>query len=161
MATFRDLDPLTYFGPVPELIAVGWLGPDAEYTRGRVSPQFLDRLKDLVAYLYDPTRMLGVHLCEFCPADDAPPRGLVLFVPDDDKLLVCPALIVHYIEEHEYEPPVAFQDAVMRCPRPDTREYWDVVQSIKPGMLGKKWREYRKYWKRNRSVSETKRKRMS
>ena len=124
MTTYEDLSPLTYFGDQhgSYLRAVGWLGSELEFARGAVSREFYDRLRELMASAFQPIATMGPHACELCQFD-GPHGSRNLFVPDETQLLVCPELIVHYIAAHRYQPPELFQEAVMRCPDADGRDY--------------------------------------
>jgi hypothetical protein len=124
VATFRDLEPLSYFGPdyCDILRAVGWLGRDQPFETGHVPPEFCDRLVALLNTAYQPIFTRGYHECELCQSDG--PKGIAnLFVPGDGVLMVCPELIVHYIKAHNYRPPEVFQMAVMACPDTGSVEY--------------------------------------
>lgn len=46
-----------------------------------------------------------------------------LFVPADGFIYVAPSMIVHYIDEHRYDPPSAFWEAVLKCPEMHTAAY--------------------------------------
>lgn len=124
MTTFEDLTPLTYFGDEHSnsLVAIGWLGQDAPFSRGEVPLEFFSRLSELVAQRFEPFVALGRHTCELCQFQGPGGSGN-LFVPSAGQLLVCPELIVHYVAAHRYEPPARFLDAVMSCPGPQTIEY--------------------------------------
>jgi hypothetical protein len=39
-----------------------------------------------------------------------------LFVPADGCIYVAPSMIAHYIDEHGYDPPSCFWEAVLNCP---------------------------------------------
>lgn len=124
MATFEDLVPLTYFGPqaAAVLVAVGWLGRESRFRTGPVTGEFYERLKQLMACPFTPMVSAGGHACELCQFD--PVRGSGnLFVPEGNRLLVCPELVLHYIAAHHYQPPEVFREAVLRCPDPGGSEY--------------------------------------
>ena len=36
-----------------------------------------------------------------------------LFIPGKDQVYVAPSMITHYIDSHDYQPPLEFQEAVM------------------------------------------------
>lgn len=124
MTAFKDLDPIDYFGPPPfdGRLAIGWLQHGVDYACGEVPPEFFDRLKSLVASRFEPVVCVGLYQCDLCQFDGALGGGN-LFVPDGERMFICPELVVHYIASHRYQPPVEFQEAVMRCPDPGGREY--------------------------------------
>lgn len=115
---------MNYFGDQPArvLVAIGWLGAASNYSRGEVSRVFFEKLKLLVHHRFEPMAFAGVHQCELCQFDGPCAAGN-LFVPDDNRIFVCPELVVHYIATHRYRPPTAFEEAVMRCPIPGGRDY--------------------------------------
>ncbi|HEV3440872.1 MAG TPA: hypothetical protein VG122_26190 [Gemmata sp.] len=106
--------------------AVGWLHPDHPFSTGPVPIAFLSRLKLFVSMSGESAKALffggfgGFHTCEFCGRA----HGSANFgVPADSLLYVAPEMIVHYIEQHDYQPPDQFVNAVMRSPLPDSEEY--------------------------------------
>jgi hypothetical protein len=125
MATFNDLTPLTYLGRWEDrLLAVGWLGAGHEYTTGTVSEAFFAALVRLLADPWQPVVATGRAVCGFCRFSGGPsqlsyagsmvPLGVAnLYVAGDDKVLVAPSLVAHYIDAHEYKPPTVFQEAVL------------------------------------------------
>ena len=40
-----------------------------------------------------------------------------LVVPSDEEIYICPSLIAHYVDAHEYCPPFQFQRAIIACPQ--------------------------------------------
>jgi hypothetical protein len=52
-----------------------------------------------------------------------------IFVPGDRVVYAAPSLILHYIVEHEYLPPLAFQRAVESCPAMGSRAYYDALRA--------------------------------
>ena len=66
----------------------------------------------------------GPHLCELCGnARDAEN----VLVPSPDFLYVAPAMIIHCVRDHGYEPPGAFCRAVQRCPEPPGAAYFEAI----------------------------------
>jgi hypothetical protein len=62
----------------------------------------------------------GGHTCELCQkARD----GRNVLVPALDVLYVAPAMVVHYMRDHQYLPPAGFSAAVLACPDPETDAY--------------------------------------
>jgi hypothetical protein len=135
MSYFADLTEYTYFSrqrqypPVPgekELVNVGWLDIDHEFTTGDVPSQFIVTLK----YLLDHNRCQhtrGAHECPYCP--DARPGYIKdqtgsaeIRVPSGNIIYCCPELIYHYVLEHGYKPPQEFIDATLEYD-PNKQEY--------------------------------------
>ena len=134
------------------LIAVGWLGSRVP-VRGAVPDVCIDRLADAYeSKLTFSDGLAGIHGCEIGSTDEHPfpggssgPvvrwRGRELrlighghhLVRQDAAVYMCPALILHYILDHQYQPPSQFQKAVIEgtfltdkdlvaCP--ETEEEW-------------------------------------
>ena len=114
MATFPDLNPLPYFGNeyAATLRAVGWLGREQTFRKGTIAPDVYRRLRQLFNNPFQPFVAAGGHSCDLCQFESEATGSANLFVPADDLLLVCPELILHYINAHGYEPPKVFCDAV-------------------------------------------------
>jgi hypothetical protein len=101
------------------LIAVGWLEKNQSYQTGLVSLDFYNKLIDLLKDPFQPMVSAGLHECSVCQFQAEKRGQLNLFVPYNNKIYVCPELIVHYINAHHYLPPEIFISAAMECP--DTR----------------------------------------
>ena len=130
---FPDLSPYKYamkFSP-PNVVNVGWLDRSMPYSRGSVPPGFADQLKRWFVKAR-VNQMRGIQECKFCrlhewpllPLEENPaiPVGekrqflgnWEIWIPGaNGKVYASPALIIHYIEEHEYRPPEEFIVAAM------------------------------------------------
>lgn len=110
--------------------AIGWIG-DSVHSRGDTPEECIHRLLDAHEaghWISDGT--MGIHICEVC----RPPVVLGERVPHafawkdrqawlrghgyhlvhhGASLFVCPAMILHYIVDHQYQPPATFVDAVL------------------------------------------------
>lgn len=117
MAHYEDLEPCTAFpGEWRDLLAVGWLAKDHEYSRGEVEPEVVDRLTRIFSWA-PPDAPRGAHVCELCMCEDGPPAGAgSIFVAGEGVLYVAPRLIAHYIRRHGYRPPPAFLEALRASP---------------------------------------------
>lgn len=123
-----DLAPYDYYGGAPEALAVGWLDLSAPFATGACPCDVLNRLVRLAD---EPVRLMrGVHYCQFCAAEAAPPRviredirlyeppdvphgnGELWITAPDGTHFAAPTLITHYIEHHQYLPPASYLDAV-------------------------------------------------
>lgn len=102
-----------------KLINIGWLSKSHDFTKGECAATFLNKLK----MLCDRPVMLhrGFHVCEFCSADkinnfELPKigNGHIKVKLDNQFSFWAPTMIHHYISVHNYLPPQAFIDAVMR-----------------------------------------------
>ena len=116
----------------PDLIVqtVGWLGDIVE-SRGATPDECIRILLDAyeAGHRFSDGTM-GSHTCEICPPT-TPQHGYHHpfawkgrdctlyghghhFVLHGQFLFICPALILHYIVDHQYQPPAVFIDAVVR-----------------------------------------------
>jgi len=139
MTYYEDMTPCPYFGSGNcwQLKAIGWL--DAEHPRptGDVDRAFVDRLIELLVNPWQPYVLAGYHPCPFCRISRGPSTfattqgdgylslgGNNLFVPGNGCLFVAPSTIIHYIDAHDYAPPLEFQQAVLDCPPMRSLEYF-------------------------------------
>jgi hypothetical protein len=124
MATFKDLSPYVYLESSTPMINVGWLGAGEPFEVGTVAPEVRDALVRLASHKHHLMR--GVHHCELC-AVESPIR----LVADVERgwvslgmgeihvhgargvVYAAPSLIIHYIDAHQYLPPVEFQRAAL------------------------------------------------
>ena len=125
-------DRLGYAGFTPGLTAyaVGWIGDVVEST-GETPSMCIGALLDAyeAGYLFSDGT-LGSHTCEVCPPTlpqkgyDHPftwnGRQTTLYghghylVHHGNAIFVTPALVLHYIVNHQYRPPDVFIEAVIK-----------------------------------------------
>ena len=123
---FTDLDTSADFLTAPFVRAVGWLDATHPYAKGSVEQGRSNRIALLARTWSESTAALGwpvacgPHLCELCNVFRA---SGVFGVPHGDLLFVCPTMIGHYVQVHEYMPPEEFLAAVSSAPEPGTYEY--------------------------------------
>ncbi len=120
-----------YFG-AKKVIAVGWLGNCVE-TKGTIPDKCINNL--FKAYSEDQIHWdgtLGWHNCEICSGKEKwyhegkvgpqikwRSRELYLYghghylIKRKETVYMCPALILHYILDHNYQPPKEFIDAAI------------------------------------------------
>src|SRR5262249_42475047 len=107
MTWIKDLSAYVKpFDGEPLLLAVGWLSGGKTYSKGLLDPSVYNKLSELLAAPWEfGPHSLGFHTCDLC---NEPHRTGVrnLYVPGGEVLYVCPELILHYMAEHEYLPPV-------------------------------------------------------
>lgn len=125
---YEDLSPCTHFGVEQEkLLAVGWLDAQSAFAKGKVSSDFFKSLVELLADPWQPVAIAGRQPCSLCRFTGGPSEikyaGVTarlgaanLFVPNVAHVFVAPSLIAHYIDAHDYCPPMQFQTAVANCP---------------------------------------------
>jgi hypothetical protein len=125
MASFHDLEPLTYFGEraAGVLRAVGWLESGDPIPSGESDPAVYGRLGELLADPFQPFACAGKHECSLCLFRPESRGSANLFVPADGFLYVCPELILHYMNVHRYAPPGEFCAALLACPDTRTSDY--------------------------------------
>lgn len=126
MVYIQDLSPYSDFGA--DLIAIGWLEPGQPFCRGPVPEPFLKDLTALLNFPWAPFAAAGPHRCGLCP-NNGPHGCSDLLVPSSEGVYICPEMILHYILEHDYQPPTAFQNAVTACPPTWTDAYFDALDS--------------------------------
>ena len=148
MTYYKDLERCDYFDQHIDasinLTAVGWLEAAHPYRQGHAPADFVDRLIELLERVWDPIRFRGKHSCSLCHPDRWVRRNYAgrivdigatnLFVPKcgDDGLFVAPSLILHYVVDHDYNPPSEFQVAVMECPDTVSSAYFHRMGGIIP-----------------------------
>lgn len=49
-------------------------------------------------------------------------------MPAEEVIYVAPAMIAHYMRDHDYRPPEAFCTAVLACPDPATDAYYAALK---------------------------------
>lgn len=149
MTYFADLSHQSMGAEGEHIRAIGWLHPDYPFSQGTVSAEFLARLKLFASQSALSTKALffaiwcGVHQCEFCGRS----IGAQNFgVPAADLLYIAPEMIVHYVEAHDYCPPLEFQEAVINSPLPETEDYQVLCEPF--------WQLHRKAVERMVDMSE-------
>lgn len=125
---FPDLSPYSYDGEEdPHVLNVGWLDAEHAFPTSEPNPAVVEGLKRL-ALTNERNVMRGWHDCRLCERESpirvpyaSATRGEILlghseiFVPDPDGGgYAAPALVVHYIADHQYAPPLPFVQAVLR-----------------------------------------------
>ncbi len=122
---FQDLTPYTYLNREPDtnLLAVGWLDAEHEFTRGTV-PEGV--LKSILALCFKPVNQTrGFHQSPFLKSTslgysvEYEGQKMLLGSAEirvsgrEGKCFAAPNLIYHYIKDCGYLPPQEFLDALM------------------------------------------------
>lgn len=141
MAHFDDISDYHYVAEAmrPGTKNVGWLGKGQAFDKGESSDDLLDTLWQFCAISMVQTR--GLHICEFCSDDES---GIC--ERDGSKLLLgsaeirvfslegdiyaAPNLIYHYVQAHQYKPPVQFVEALKLGPKPPNSAYFDRLKQL-------------------------------
>ncbi len=105
------------------LVAVGWI-EEAGFPTGAVPDEFVEALIAAYPSKVVPDGTRGWHVCTLCNVEipkeewkgkkvDVAGSGQYL-VRDGNTVYMAPALLLHYILSHQYRPPQAFIDAVLK-----------------------------------------------
>lgn len=124
-----DLCP---FVPIEGVVAIGWLEAGHPFSQGEVDSNDLATLRDLCTNPWAPFACAGPHQCSLCGNAW---NSENLFVPAVDVVFACPAMIVHYIEAHQYRPPDEFLAAARACFPTHTSMYEAQLRSIVPQLF--------------------------
>jgi hypothetical protein len=130
---YADLSPYHYgMGlTIPEVVNIGWLSTGNEFNTGKVDPVVVEKLKDLILsadkmpcdILVD--RLRGSCSCPLCGESDLKISNqdeyfflgsAEIWIPShrtNNYYYATFGLIIHYIEEHNYRPPVEFIKSVL------------------------------------------------
>lgn len=131
MTWYPDMGTESMIDAGEHIRAVGWLSSNHPFSTGEVSVDFLARLREFVKHWSDSTQALGwgifmgLHTCELCGQFHS---GGNFGVPCGKLLFAAPEMISHYVEAHQYRPPVDFITAIMQSPLPNTEEYRSEVE---------------------------------
>lgn len=125
---FKDLTSYTYLNrePNPNVLAVGWLDAEHEFTKGSVPESVLERILALCFKPMNQTR--GFHQSPFlkpslnCYSVEYKGKQMGLgsaeirVTGQNGRIYAAPNLIYHYIKDCGYLPPQEFLDAVASMP---------------------------------------------
>jgi hypothetical protein len=104
--------------------AIGWLSSAHDFPKGEVPPQFLEKLREHLKDPWQTVAFWGYHKCDLCPPHVNAACGKDnLWIPGNGVVYVAPAMVLHYIEAHQYKPPDEFIAAVLECPEQKSPEY--------------------------------------
>lgn len=115
MTYFPDLSPFTYSrspkcGPL-DVLSVGWLDGEHEFTKGSIGIDDRSKLETTLSGQVPIHCTKGEHVCELCRQVSGNGEYHT-FNPRTNKIYITPALILHYIQVHQYVPPQEFIEAV-------------------------------------------------
>lgn len=126
-SSYRFLDPSEADDGTVPAVNVGWLGAGHAFNKGSTPAGFLDKLFSTCSRPVNRTR--GFHTCEFCNSSlqvggrvTAEQDGLVLRLgsaeirvrSSDGVVFASPDMIYHYVNAHDYLPPMSFIKAVLQ-----------------------------------------------
>jgi hypothetical protein len=131
MTHYKDLSPYQYVkDSIPAgvtAVNVGWLEPEEEFTQGNTPEGFTDALATIVRDSRQ-MKMRGWHSCRLPHVGYTEPYPTnvdlggqkvslggaeVRVIAKSGEWLIAPDLILHYVLNHSYKPPVDFIEAVM------------------------------------------------
>ena len=116
---------------IPEVKNIGWIDKNQQFNMGDVSPDFVQKLKELIFNSDEgPCNILvnelrGSYDCPVCEKHEIKISNendyfilgsSELWVPDnrsEEHYFATFGLIIHYIEDHQYQPPQDFIEAVL------------------------------------------------
>jgi hypothetical protein len=111
---YRDLSPYSYSRSLLPMANIGWLGLEHGIQEAPGPPPGTDW--NTVLRAASPrvsNQMMGHHRCEFCAWQEAPGgTGEYRYFCRNGTTYVAPQLVLHYAEEHAYQPPGAFLEAI-------------------------------------------------
>lgn len=130
---YEDLTECDYFAEQFSVnrIAVGWLENGKPYEKGETSKKVVEKIHEFIKtsgmYVY----FLGYHKCDFCDFINVELGAATILIAYKKKVYICPALIVHYIENHQYLPPTEFIEAVLNYDHQSAMEYFNKIRENK------------------------------
>jgi len=151
MAYFKDLTPYEYFSNeplTPKPLNIGWLSVEKPFETGATSQKFKDRLLKFCSDEYILVVTRGLHICEFCNrshklsyerwikkqegryGDKAHAASIgngEIRVLGKSAIYAAPALIYHYVLEHQYQPPDEFIEAILKR-TPNSRRQGELLR---------------------------------
>jgi hypothetical protein len=117
MSYFADLTRYEYDPTDLDVLNIGWLDGEHPYKRGETPADFRAALQQLVQRPIMKHR--GFHVCEICRPEDAATfpfptigNGQIRVRSQQGTWYAAPRMISHYVEEHSYQPPDEFVEAV-------------------------------------------------
>lgn len=141
-----DLTPYTYTQGDAS-INIGWLSVNEKIVVCETSIEFQEKLYRFCLDDNLVKIMRGFHKCEFCGRSwdewgkDHPDYGEKakwmsigngeIRVIGSSAIYAAPALIYHYVIEHQYQPPQEFIDAVMNGPQPGSSEHVTLLKNYR------------------------------
>ena len=143
MTYFEDLSVYNYSNrwTYKKMLNIGWLGRGIDYTSGMVEQNFIDRLWLFCLTPVSQTR--GFYECHLC---SNPAIGPLVFEYNSQKIKLgrseirvigkngivyaAPDLIMHYVCDHHYQPPIEFIEAVLSSELPSSNRYYDILRGL-------------------------------
>lgn len=152
MTCFKDLTPYEYLADreplTPKPLNIGWLGVQIPFETGLTPQEFKNKLLRFCLDQYIVLITRGFHACEFCwfpwtqwdeydqedrygsSAHWASIGNGEIRVLGKSAVYAAPALVYHYVVEHQYKPPDEFIEAILTG-EPDSEEQTRLLSKYK------------------------------
>ena len=149
MTYFKDLTPYEYFARHEPLnsssLNIGWLSSEMPFEKGFTTQEFRDKLLKFCSDEFIVLIARGFHPCEFCGfswgqwhdeqkdkygknAHCASIGDGEIRVSGKSAVYAAPALIYHYVIQHQYKPPDEFIEAILTG-EPDSKEQKELLST--------------------------------
>lgn len=133
---YDDLTPYDYGAPTNEL-NIGWLDISMPFNKWNDNENLV-KLKSVFLKLFEQYYRTGLyvhqtrgfHGCPFCDEEKMTGSNEIRVVSLDGTVYASPYLIYHYIEKHDYLPPLCFIMGVLKGPKPGTEEYKTAINNV-------------------------------
>jgi hypothetical protein len=126
MSWFEDLTPYAFLRHHDarethvRTLNIGWLEKGRPFSKGTVPSAAIERLRQLVEFAATQATR-GLHFCDLCPETDDPEawqsrsgHAEVRVHGADGTRYAAPVLVLHYVTVHQYAPPQAFVEGLLR-----------------------------------------------
>jgi hypothetical protein len=120
MTYFADLTPYSYHAPEPHTLNIGWIDHAYPYPTGVTPPTCIEKLHLFRHYIVH-NNYFGVYQCSLCHTHAN--SGEFRVFGQGEIVYATPTMIIHYMTQHQYQPPLAFVEAVMHGPHPGMPAY--------------------------------------
>ena len=138
MTYFDDLSEYSYStGQHPPSLNVGWLEAGHAFAIAPPDERFLATLWEFCKVSVAQSR--GVHTCTLCNSEESVlvrrngeelllgTSEILVFAANGGAIFSAPTLIFHYVQIHNYQPPIEFRRAVLEGPSPPREEYFQIL----------------------------------
>jgi hypothetical protein len=127
---YEDLTGCDYFADIlpAKPISIGWLENGKLYTKGKTPGEIVEKIIEFNKNPGMYHRFCGYHECDFCDFFNIELGATTILIAYKNKAYICPALIIHYIEEHFYLPPDEFIEAVLNYDHHYAMEYFKKIR---------------------------------
>ena len=139
MAVYKDFSEYELNNiKLRNVINIGWLGDAGSFPQGNVSDEFLMNLWEYYKCPVFSTRKIYQNVSlngywKFFTAVfsgreiDLGSSEIRVLDKEREVIYASPDLIIHYIVNHNYRPPQEYIKAVMEGPKPDSKDYCNMI----------------------------------